>query len=119
MVTTRALVLMADPGTKGLRSDRIGGRSPEQTHSPEPIKGVETVASFNSSQPVAATERLVEVGGYVAVRTRYVGTWSNGFEVAAHVDRGCLIRRLSDGSVLPDVFQWTEIRPASRARDVA
>ena len=66
-----------------------------------------------------ATDPLVRVGGYVAVRTRYLGAWSVGFEVAAHVDQGCLIRRLSDGSVLPDVFQWTEIRPASRTRDVA
>jgi hypothetical protein len=81
-------------------------------------KGDQTVTSADSRRPMT-TNRLVRVGGYVAVRTRYMGAWSVGFEVAAHVDQGCLIRRLSDGSVLPDVFQWTEIRPASRTRDVA
>ena|ERR1700722_14124724 len=107
------------PQSAGLQWDRIAGRRPPQTRSSEHSPGVQTVASINAAPDGSSTDRLVEVGGYVAVRTRYVGAWSNGFEVAAHVDRGCLIRRLSDGSVLPDVFHWTEIRPASRARDVA
>lgn len=92
---------------------RIAGHHSEQTG-----KGDQTVTSADSS-PHMATDRLVQIGGYVAVRTRYMGAWSFGFEVAAHVDQGCLIRRLSDGSVLPDVFQWTEIRPESRTREVA
>jgi hypothetical protein len=64
-------------------------------------------------------EHPVAVGSSVDVRSRYIGAWSGGFTVAEHVDRGCLIRRVSDGSVLPDVFRWSEVRAESRNRDVA
>jgi hypothetical protein len=64
-------------------------------------------------------EHPVAVGSSVDVRSRYIEAWSHGFTVAEHVDRGCLIRRLSDGSVLPDVFGWSEVRAESRNRDVA
>jgi hypothetical protein len=107
------------PQSAGLQWDRLAGRRPQQSRTSEQTRAAQTLASIDPGPDGISTDRLVEVGGYVAVRTRYVGAWSNGFEVAAHVDRGCLIRRLSDGSVLPDVFYWTEIRPASRARDVA
>jgi hypothetical protein len=50
------------------------------------------------------------VGTEVDVKNRYVGTWSHGFEVAACVEHGYLIRRLSDGSVLPDALSFDEVR---------
>jgi len=50
------------------------------------------------------------VGTAVDVRNRYIGTWSNGFEVAGLVEEGYLIRRLSDGSVLPDPLSFDEVR---------
>jgi hypothetical protein len=73
----------------------------------------------STNQSPAATVRSVEIGCFVDVRTRYLGAWTDGFEVAMHLDEGCLIRRVSDGSVLPDAFDWSDIRPASRDRSVA
>ena len=42
--------------------------------------------------------------------TRYQGTWARGFEVAEFSDEGYRIRRLSDGSVLPDLFSRDDVR---------
>ncbi len=50
-------------------------------------------------------------GTRIDVRDRFVGAWSHGFEVAEPGDGGYRIRRLSDGSVLPDVFPDDDIRP--------
>jgi hypothetical protein len=80
---------------------------------------VSSIESVNASQQLTMRDHPIEIGSSIAVRTRYLGAWSGGFEVAKHVDRGCLIRRVSDGSVLPDVFQWSDIRSESRDRDVA
>ncbi len=49
-------------------------------------------------------------GTAVDVRSRYVGAWSSGFEVAEPVKDGYRVRRLSDGSVLPDVFTNEDVR---------
>ena len=50
------------------------------------------------------------VGMKVAVRNRYLGTWSAGFEVVAlHLD-GYSIRRTSDGAVLPEVIPFSDVR---------
>jgi len=43
-------------------------------------------------------------GTPVDVRSRYVGEWATGFEVQFRVDEGYIIRRLSDGSLLPSVL---------------
>jgi hypothetical protein len=51
------------------------------------------------------------IGTSVDVKNRFVGSWSRGFEVAELVEDGYLIRRLSDGSVLPDVLSFEEVRP--------
>jgi len=53
-------------------------------------------------------------GTRVDVRNRFVGAWSHGFEVAEQVADGYRIRRLSDDSVLPDVFPGEDIRPERR-----
>jgi hypothetical protein len=64
-----------------------------------------------------AQEGLSE-GTPVDVRSRFVGSWSRGFEVAERVaDQGYRVRRLSDGSVLPDVFEDQDIRPQRRRQD--
>jgi hypothetical protein len=78
---------------------------------------MESIRSTNEGP--TPTDRSVDIGCFVDVRTRYLGAWTDGFEVAVHLDEGCLIRRLSDGSVLPDAFDWSDIRPASRNRNVA
>jgi len=53
-------------------------------------------------------------GTRVDVRNRFVGTWSHGFEVAEHVGKGYRVRRLSDNSVLPDVFPTEDVRTERR-----
>jgi hypothetical protein len=56
-------------------------------------------------------------GTEVEVRTRYEGRWASGFEVdAVHRDGGdrndrYVVRRRSDGAVLPVAFHAAEIRP--------
>ncbi|MHB8328051.1 MAG: hypothetical protein ACYDD6_00230 [Acidimicrobiales bacterium] len=57
----------------------------------------------------------ITTGTRVDVRSRFVGAWSRGFEVVERVDAtGYRVRRLSDGSVLPDVFEDADIRPERR-----
>jgi hypothetical protein len=51
------------------------------------------------------------VGARVDVRNRILGTWIRGFQVAAVVEGGYLIRRLSDRYVLPACFTPAEVRP--------
>jgi hypothetical protein len=53
-------------------------------------------------------------GTRVDVRSRFVGSWTRGFEVDEPVVGGYRIRRVSDGSVLPDVLAEDEIRPERR-----
>ena len=53
-------------------------------------------------------------GTPVDVRNRFVGTWSHGFEVAERVQGGYRVRRLSDDSVLPDIFSTEDVRSERR-----
>lgn len=55
-----------------------------------------------------------EPGTRVDVRSRYLGSWARGFEVVERLPDGFMIRRLSDGSVLPDVFEPDDVRPERR-----
>jgi hypothetical protein len=49
-------------------------------------------------------------GTPVDVRNRYQGTWVRGFEVAEFAEGGYRIRRLSDGSILSDLFSRDDVR---------
>jgi hypothetical protein len=49
-------------------------------------------------------------GTKVDVRNRYQGTWVRGFEVAEYTPDGYRIRRLSDGSILGDLFSRDDVR---------
>jgi hypothetical protein len=61
--------------------------------------------------PAAPSRSLVHrVGAKVAVRNRYLGTWSPGFQVVALHVQGCLIRRDSDGAVFPEVIPFEDVR---------
>jgi hypothetical protein len=53
-------------------------------------------------------------GTPVDVRNRFVGSWSHGFAVAERVQGGYRVRRLSDNSVLPDVFPIEDVRSEHR-----
>ena len=59
----------------------------------------------------------LRAGTRVDVRSRFVGSWSHGFEVAGVADSGYKVRRLSDGAVLPDLFEEAELRPERRRSD--
>lgn len=66
------------------------------------------VDAVTAKQPGAPTTS--DVGMKVAVRNRYLGTWSAGFEVVAtHLD-GYSLRRTSDGAVLPEIIPFSEVR---------
>ncbi len=54
---------------------------------------------------------LLETGTEVEVLTRYEQHWTTGFEIAAVDDEGFLLRRQSDGAVLPAAFSAAELRP--------
>jgi anti-anti-sigma factor len=63
-------------------------------------------------------EHTASVGGFregerVEVLTRFTDAWTSGFEVAAASEVGCRLRRVSDGAVLPAVFGYDVVRPAS------
>ena len=53
----------------------------------------------------------LQPGTQVEVLTKFSASWTSGFEVAA-VDRaGYIVRRHSDGSVLPVTFTTHQVRP--------
>jgi hypothetical protein len=53
-------------------------------------------------------------GAKVDVRNRYQGTWVRGFEVAEATPDGYRIRRLSDGSILGELFSRDDVRRERR-----
>ena len=66
----------------------------------------------NVSVMASSRSDALSAGTPVDVRSRFLGDWSRGFEVAERVaDQGYRIRRMSDGTVLPDVFDDQDIRP--------
>jgi hypothetical protein len=58
----------------------------------------------------------------VEVRSRFDRAWARGFEIAETVDSGGTpryrLRRRSDGSVLPALFDDEEIREEKRRNDM-
>ena len=51
-----------------------------------------------------------DTGTKVIVRTQYTGAWSGGFVVARVVEGGYVLGRLSDRTLLPDVFPFDDVR---------
>jgi len=60
----------------------------------------------------------VRPGTRVEVRSRFEAAWSRGFEVAERVELGSAarykLRRRSDGSILPVLFDETDLREERR-----
>jgi hypothetical protein len=54
---------------------------------------------------------LLAVGTPVMVRTRYLGSWTGGFVVAAVLEDGYCLRRRSDGAEVPQGFGFSAVRP--------
>ena len=72
---------------------------------------IDSMSAGRAHTPLASGTR-------VDVRNRYVGTWSHGFDVVEWVDDlGYKVRRLSDGAVLPDVFDEDDLRLERRRND--
>jgi hypothetical protein len=68
----------------------------------------------NGLMDVATDMPDLAEGTPVDVRNRFVGSWSHGFEVAERVQGGYRVRRLSDDSVLPDIFSTEDVRSERR-----
>jgi hypothetical protein len=51
------------------------------------------------------------VGTEVEVQTRYTGAWVRGFTLAGIQQEGCLVRRASDGVILPAAIPAEHVRP--------
>jgi len=62
------------------------------------------------SNRLGGTVEIVEANAAVIVRTRYLGSWTRGFEIAELLDDGYLIRRVSDGAVLSDVIAFEDVK---------
>lgn len=57
--------------------------------------------------------RALEVGDRVELRVNYSGGWSGGFDVAALVEGGYIIRRRNDGFLLPGPTGPSDVRHSS------
>ena len=70
----------------------------------------------NTMNPVADPEatQSIAIGTRVDVRSRFVGAWARGFEIAEQVGSQYIIKRLSDSSVLPDLFDAEDVRVERR-----
>jgi hypothetical protein len=66
--------------------------------------------STGGAPPVPPTRSPLPPGTRVDVRNRYLGIWNRGFEVAEFTEGGYRIRRLSDGSVLSELFSRDDVR---------
>ena len=60
------------------------------------------------------TDEQLAVGDRVEVRVAFSGSWAGGFDVAAVVDGGFVIRRRSDGFLLPEPTSPSDVRPCPR-----
>ncbi len=56
----------------------------------------------------------IDAGTTVEVRSRFDQRWTRGFTVVDVTDEGYLLRRQSDGSVLPAWFPREQLRPLGR-----
>ncbi len=54
-----------------------------------------------------------QLGEPVEVHTKFNDKWVAGFEVAEIVADGYRVRRISDGSLLPNVTGSNDLRPAT------
>jgi hypothetical protein len=68
------------------------------------------VSTAGGSSPDPNARSPLAPGTAVDVRNRYQGTWVRGFEVAEFTYGGYRIRRLSDGSILGDLFTRDDVR---------
>ena len=68
--------------------------------------GVDT----GGAAPDAGARAPLLPGTQIDVRNRFQGTWARGFEVAEVTEGGYRIRRLSDGTILDELFSRDDVR---------
>jgi hypothetical protein len=54
----------------------------------------------------------ITVGTPVLVRNQFDGEWAPDFQIVAVESDGCRIRRNRDGTLLPTLFAWDDLRAA-------
>jgi hypothetical protein len=62
-------------------------------------------------------DRSIRPGTRVEVRSGYRSSWTRGFEVARVEGDAYVVRRVSDGAVLPAAFDDDAIRQERRPND--
>jgi len=93
--------------------------------SPDPSMADERLSTVSSESPDGRPWRLIlgdarhsevdellPVGTDVKVKTQYLGSWTSGFVIAAQLEHGYRLRRVSDGSEVPGEFDRADVRPA-------
>lgn len=58
----------------------------------------------------------MDVGQEVEVRTHYTGSWSPGFKVVEVAPEGYIVRRGSDGGLLPALIPVADVRAVAQGR---
>jgi hypothetical protein len=67
-------------------------------------------------EPFATSFRApLAPGTPVEVRSRFDAQWARGFVIAGTNQQGYVLRRLSDGAILPVSFTLSDLRPAAFA----
>ncbi len=73
-----------------------------------------SIAVMSDSLETTDAAHVLPVGTKVEVRTGFDGDWTNGFAVAELADGGYRIRRRSDDTVLPSMFDVDLVRRERR-----
>jgi hypothetical protein len=59
---------------------------------------------------------MLHVGDRVELHTKFNDSWVAGFEIAEVVVNGYVVRRTSDGTMLPDLTGDSDLRAAPPSR---
>ena len=74
----------------------------------------ETDQGLSDEELLGDPTRRLAAGIHVEVRSRFDRSWSKGFEVVGIADDGYVLRRLSDGEILPTHFPRDDVRRERR-----
>jgi len=78
----------------------------------KPNSPVVSLVRAHCVDEITVRNQDLPLGTTVMVRTRYLGTWTHGFEIAELLDEGYRLRRLSDGSLLGDAIAFDDVQKA-------
>ena len=72
--------------------------------------GRETDEGLSDEELVGDPTRRLSSGIRVEVRSRFDRSWAKGFEVVGLAEDGYVVRRMSDGEILPTHFARDDVR---------